>query len=107
LCLRRWRGDLRRLHLEAGDDPVALGVLVQQFPGIGPTGAAIFLREVQAVWPGICPYLDDRARLGARRAGLPEDPQQLAALTDSPSEFAALVAGCVRRELGHSSGASG
>ena len=39
--------------------------LLQEVKGIGPTGAAVFLREVQAVWPWVRPYLDDRARAGA------------------------------------------
>ena len=93
--LDRWNGDLRRLHAAAGDDPRHLTSLLTEFPGIGPVGADIFLREVQAVWPGISPYLDDRVKQGAQRIGLPEGR-----LTDvaskSAHDAAALAAGLVR-----------
>src|SRR6201994_5044418 len=49
LIAERWHGDLRRLRDEAGGEAGRIGSLVQEFPGIGPAGAAIFLREVQAV----------------------------------------------------------
>jgi endonuclease III len=49
LCLSRWHGDLRRLRREAGRDVRVLRRLLTEFPGIGPTGADIYLREVQAV----------------------------------------------------------
>jgi endonuclease III len=49
LCIRRWRGDLRRLHEEARGDVTRLRELLMEFSGIGPTGADIFLREVQDV----------------------------------------------------------
>ena len=90
-----WRDDLRRLHHAGGDDADRLAGLLQRFKGIGPTGAAIFLREVQVVWPGLTPYVDKVAADGAERVGLPRDPQ---ALRDdlSAHEFGRLVAGCVR-----------
>src|SRR5205809_1948578 len=50
LCRKRWRGDLRRLHTHAGGEVRELRGLLMEFPGIGPTGADIFLREVQSVW---------------------------------------------------------
>jgi hypothetical protein len=62
--------------------------------GIGPTGTAVFLREVQAVWPWVRPYLDDRARAGARRVGLPDD-DRLAALV-AAGELARWAAALVR-----------
>src|ERR1700742_1355951 len=69
LAIERWLGDLRRLRDEAGGEPGAIGHLLQEFPGIGPAGASIFLREVQAVWPSVAPYVDDRVRQGARELG--------------------------------------
>src|SRR5215468_12502421 len=51
LCLERWKGDLRRLHGQAPGDAARLRALLDEFPGIGPTGADIFLREAQLVWP--------------------------------------------------------
>jgi hypothetical protein len=63
--------------------------------GIGPTGADVFRREVQLVWPWVRPYLDDRARDGARRVGLPDESVQLAALVP-PVDLARFAAGLVR-----------
>ena len=80
LVLDRYGGDLRRLAEEAEEDVDRAAALVQEVKGIGPTGAAVFLREVQAVWPWVRPYLDDRARAGARRIGLPDDGDRLAGL---------------------------
>jgi endonuclease III len=94
LCLDRWRGDLRRLHAESGDDPAALRKLLAEFPGIGPTGADIFLREVQGVWPGIAPYADRKVLDGARRLDLPTDAAGLAKAAPAgrlPELMAALV----------------
>src|SRR5579859_2206449 len=45
LLSQRWSGDLRKLHGEGGDDARRLEPLLTEFPGIGPAGAAIFLRE--------------------------------------------------------------
>jgi endonuclease III len=95
LVLTRYAGDLRLLAEESDGDVERAGDLVQQVKGIGPTGAAVFLREVQAVWPWVRPYLDDRARAGARRIGLPEDGAGLADLV-APTELARFAAALVR-----------
>ncbi|MGW4364464.1 endonuclease [Nocardia takedensis] len=92
--LDRYHGDLRELAEEAEDDPRRAAELLQRFDGIGPTGSAIFLREVQDVWPWARPYFDDRVRHGAERLGLPTDPQKLSAL--APRHTAALAAALVR-----------
>jgi hypothetical protein len=97
LLLDRWEGDLRRLHAEA-DDVRQVERFLQDFPGIGPTGAAIFCREVQGVWTDLAPYVDDRARRGAERLGLPSDPARLARLVTA-DDLPRLVAGCVRASL--------
>jgi hypothetical protein len=94
LILQRWKGDLRRLHEEGGDVKGVSGLL-QDVPGIGPTGAAIFCREVQAVWPDLAPYVDERAAAGAERLGLPKTPKRLAGLV-KPADMPRLMAGCVR-----------
>jgi endonuclease III len=95
LVLDRYGGDLRRLAESAEKDLDQAARLVQEVKGIGPTGAAVFLREVQAVWPWVRPYLDDRARAGARRVGLPDDATQLADLV-APADLARFAAGLVR-----------
>ena len=94
LCLERWNGDLRRLHAQAPGDPARLRALLDEFPGIGPTGADIFLREAQLVWPDVRPYLDRKVAAGAKRLRLPGQPAPLAALVDRkdvPRLAAALV----------------
>ncbi|MDX6279733.1 MAG: hypothetical protein QOH03_804, partial [Kribbellaceae bacterium] len=106
LVLQRWNGDLRQLHAEAGDDPQRITPLLIEFKGIGPVGAQIFLREVQSVWPGICPYFDSRARQGAERVGLSSSTESLAALAPSPQEAAALAAALVRLRLNSRAGDS-
>ena len=94
LVLDRYGGDLRRLAVEADGDPDRAARLVQEVKGIGPTGAAVFLREVQGVWPWVRPYLDDRARSGAIRVGLPDDGR-LAELVE-PDDLARFAAALVR-----------
>lgn len=93
--LTRYRGDLRRLARAAEEDARRAAALLQEFPGIGPIGAAVFLREVQAVWPWVRPFLDDRSRAGARRVGLPDDAPALAALVPG-EDFARLASGLAR-----------
>ena len=95
LLIDRWNGDLRRLRDEAEGDPVRISTLLQEFTGIGPTGASIFLREAQQVWPTIRPYTDKLTSKGAQIAGLPDDPSDLGDLVDG-SDFARLAAALVR-----------
>jgi endonuclease III len=95
LVLSRYGGDLRGLADEADGDVVRAAKLLQEVEGIGPTGAAVFLREVQGVWPWVRPYLDDRARAGARRVGLPDDVGRLGRLVDA-DDVARFAAGLVR-----------
>lgn len=101
LLVDRYRGDLRRLRAQArGTEDVENAL--QQFPGIGPTGASIFCREVQGVWPDLAPYLDGRATRGADRLGLPTAAERLAGLVDGrdlPRFAAALVAASLDRHV--------
>lgn len=94
--LRRWKGDLRRLREDASDDPAQIRKLLTEFKGIGPTGADIFLREVQAVWPSVGPYVDNRVRDAAKRLGLPGSADELADLVPDPKDFARLSAAVFR-----------
>lgn len=100
LLQERHRGDLRRLRREADGDRDALVAALQEFPRVGPTGARIFCREVQAVWPELVPFLDDRGRERAGELGLPADPGALAdAVGGDPGEVARLSAALVRSAL--------
>jgi endonuclease III len=74
----KYKGDLRRLAIESGRDRGKAADLLQEFPGIGPTGVDIFCREAQAIWPWLRPYIDDQVKKGAERLGLPTDTGALA-----------------------------
>jgi endonuclease III len=100
LIIDRWRGDLRRLRQEADGDPRQMERLLTEVPGIGPAGARIFLREVQAVWPEVAPYLDQKVLDGARRIDLPASADALASLIGTGErELARLAAALVRVSL--------
>lgn len=97
LVLQRWNGDLRQMH-EAAPDVDALRKLLQEVPGIGPLGSAIFCREVQGIWPDVAPFVDDKVKDGARLLGLPTSERGLVALVD-PDDLPRLAAACVRVAL--------
>jgi endonuclease III len=102
LLTERWGGDLRRLRREADGKVSELRRLLQEFPGIGPAGADIFLREAQGVWPEAAPYLDAKALQGAERLNLPKDPERLVELagrTDPAVLAAALVRAAVDKDV--------
>lgn len=102
LLTERWGGDLRRLRDEADGDVSELRRLLQELPGMGPTGADIFLREAQLVWPETGPLLDRKALRGAERLDLPGDRDRLLALagkTEPAVLAAALVRAAVDKEV--------
>ncbi|MEG8279084.1 endonuclease [Streptomyces sp. AHA2] len=99
LLSERWGGDLRRLRREADGEVSELRRLLQEFPGMGPAGADIFLREAQGVWPDHAPFLDAKALQGAERLGLPRDPERLVALAGDTGP-AVLAAALVRAAVG-------
>jgi hypothetical protein len=94
-CLDRWHGDLRRMRAEVDGDTGRLSRLLQEFVGIGPTGADIFIREVQAVWTEFAPYLDHTVASIAAAHGLPSSPEALAE-TVPEGQFGRLTAALVR-----------
>jgi endonuclease III len=96
LLARKWGGDIRRIRKDAGGNIGRLKDALMEFPGIGPAGADIFLREVQAVWPEVSPYLDRRVLEGARKVGLPDRAGPLAELAGPGAPLARLAAALVR-----------
>ncbi|MFF3762773.1 endonuclease [Streptomyces sp. NPDC001922] len=99
LLLREYGGDLRRLREGGGSYGADPARRLREVPGIGPIGVHIFLREAQAVWPEVRPYLDRKALDGARRIGLPASAKELAALVDE-EDLPRLAAALVRVALG-------
>ncbi|GLZ46533.1 endonuclease [Actinomycetospora sp. NBRC 106375] len=95
LVADRWHGDLRRMRSEADGDAARLAELLTEVPRLGPVGADIFTREVQAVWPEFRPHLDVRALDGAEVLGLPRDAGKLAEQV-SGDDVARLAAALVR-----------
>lgn len=102
LLLERYDGDLRRLR-DASASPREILRPLQEFPGIGPTGAAIFAREAQGVWPALAPFFDAKALAGARKVGLPDDAARLADLVP-PARLPVLASALVRVALHRGSG---
>jgi endonuclease III len=99
LASEEYGGDLRRLRERAGGDMEEIKRELRRFPGLGPTGTDIFLREAQRVWPEAAPYLDDKALQGARRLGLPDEPSDLVRLAGDDADPAVLAAALVRVAL--------
>ncbi|MES1924499.1 hypothetical protein [Salinisphaera sp. T31B1] len=95
---QRYNGDLRRLRKAAGGDVGALRRALTGFKGIGDTGAAIFVREMQIVWPECYPFVDRAAAKAAAALGLPQDPAGLASQVERV-DFPRLVAALVRAGL--------
>lgn len=96
LLLDEHHGDLRHLRDGAGGDAGGVHEAVQRFSGIGPVGADVFCREVQAVWPALRPFADDRVTAAATSLHLPATPEGLAELagTDDLSVLGAALVRC-------------
>ena len=97
LVLDEYDGDLREIARRSDDDINAAKRMLKTFKGIGDTGADIFLREVQDVWPWVRPYFDKRAARTTKALGLPSDPKKLGAL--APRANSRLAAALVRASL--------
>jgi hypothetical protein len=101
LLRREYDDDLRKLRDRADGEPRRVREALTGFPRLGPVGADIFCREVQDVWPSLRPAIDGKALDGARRVGLPADPNELARLAPG-SHLAPLAAALVRVALDRS-----
>lgn len=98
LLIERYGGDLRRLREEARGDVKKAQKLLTAFKGIGPTGAAIFLREAQGAWDEFHPFADKKALKAGKQLGLGSDAQALSRHV-SRNEFPALLTALVRADL--------
>lgn len=100
--LDTYEGDLRRLRPEVHAGVSRLLDAIAETPRIGPTGARIFCREVQDVWPEVSPFFDDRALDRAAKLDLPTDAARLAALAP-PGQVARLASALARADLAEGS----
>jgi endonuclease III len=91
----RYDGDLRGLADAAGGDRGRAADLLQDFPGVGPLGADIFLREAQTVWSWLRPYLGRRAGEAAAELGIPHTERGLADATGD-DDLARVTAALIR-----------
>ncbi|MBL7496321.1 hypothetical protein I6A84_12420 [Frankia sp. CNm7] len=98
--LETYDGDVRGLRDAADHQRDREHALLLEIKGIGPVGADIFLREAQAGWDELIPYVDARTRTTARELGLPGDPRRLLDEVER-EEFPRLVAALVRSRLEH------
>ncbi|ONH23844.1 hypothetical protein [Pseudofrankia asymbiotica] len=96
--LDTYDGDIRGVRDAADYQGSREHTLLTQIKGIGPVGADIFLREAQAGWDELIPYIDARTRQTARELGLPGDPRRLLMLVER-EDFPLLVAALVRGRL--------
>ncbi len=87
------------LRDESDGDSHLIASKLTEFPGVGPVGASIFLREVQDIWPAVAPYVDARVTSGAHRVRLPGDRESLAGLLAASGQPARLAAALVRVSL--------
>lgn len=98
LLLDQYRGDLRRLRVEADQDPSAERRLLKQFKGVGDVGVDIFFREAQRSWTELHPFADRRALKAAEQLGIGKDVHDLGRLADG-DDLVRLVSGLVRVDL--------
>lgn len=76
--------------------------VLTKIKGIGPGGAAIFLRRVQADWDEVYPFADDRSLSAAREFGLikaDEGAEELAKVTEDRGQYVRLLDTLVGIEL--------
>lgn len=96
--IERYRGDLRRLRVEARYQPARERALLTGLPGVDDLVVELFLREAQALWREVAPVADRRALAAARKLGLGRTAHDLAELAGSgESERLAWLVGALAR----------
>jgi len=81
LLMRKYDGDLNRLHDQAKDS-ADLEERLKEFRGVGDVTANIFLRELRGVWKKADPLPGRHAILAARNLGLVKSARPAAALDE-------------------------
>lgn len=98
ILLDEYAGDLRKLRTAADGDVDDVIERLGAFKGIGKLGAAIFCREVQAVWTELYPFADERALEVAEKMNLPKTARGLSNHV-SEADLPRLLAALVRADL--------
>jgi endonuclease III len=98
LLLSEYDGDLRKLRDAAERKPSKERRLLKAFKGVGDVGVNIFFREAQLAWAELYPFADKPSLNAAKRLGLAETTEELAAMVDR-EDFPRLVAALVRIHL--------
>lgn len=95
-ALQRWRGDLRRLRAEAGNDPRRERAMLEDLPGVDDRAVEVVFREVQVLWPEISPFAGEAALRAARELGIGEDDEDLARYGGGPEKVGRLAGALAR-----------
>lgn len=96
--VERYRGDLRRLRTQAGQDPAVERKLLRELPGVDDTVVDLFFREAQGPWREIAPFADKRVLSAAGKLGLGRSPADLSAIVGGvESEKIAWLVGALAR----------
>jgi len=98
MLLSEYDGDLRKLRAAANSKPAKERRLLKDFKGVGDVGVNIFFREAQLAWPELYPFADKVALNAAKRLGMADTTDALAALVDR-DDFPRLVAALARVHL--------
>ncbi|KAL8738962.1 MAG: hypothetical protein Q9181_000345 [Wetmoreana brouardii] len=74
---------LERVRRECGNDwPKEREMLKSHVKGLGKTGLDIFARRIQAQWPKLYPFADQRTLSGLQKLGLSDTAEELKKLLD-------------------------
>lgn len=75
--------DLEKVRRECGHDwEKEKAMLKTNVKGLGKTGLDIFARRIQASWPNLYPFADQRTLSGLQKLGLPGTAEELKKLLD-------------------------
>jgi hypothetical protein len=98
MLLQEYQGDLRKLRVQADQNPEKERKLLKKFKGLGDVGVDIFFREVQIAWDELIPFADKLVLKAAERLNLGKNIFDLQKKMKK-NDFIRLIAGLIRIEL--------
>ncbi len=96
--LEKYEGNLNALRAEAGEDPRVERRALKDLAGVSDVCVDTFFREMQAWWPELFPFADERARRSAAALGFPKSAATLSRLVKR-QDFPRFIAALVRAEV--------